>query len=217
MFKPILSLLVIVSSVGFSLFYVLPVYRQLGMKQADLTMLNDTIKQTDEVKDVIDQTKKSMDEVTAAEDARFKTFLPEQIDEIRFINNIVRAGAMRNIVIEGITIAKAKEGTGEMKTEGSSAFDGLKKVFSLTGQESGGVLTSDVRESHATIKANFSFIASYPATLLFLGDLEKSLNLININSLSFREYTDTSDKKGVKSSSIPLYQATIEIETYSLK
>lgn len=217
MFKPILSLLVIASSVGFSFFYVVPAYRQLGMKQADLTMLNDTIKQTDEIKDVIDQTKKSMDEVTAAEDARFKTFLPEQIDEIRFINNIVRAGAVRSIVIEGITTAKAKEGAGEMKTEGSSAFDGLKKVFSLTGQESGGALTSDVRESHATTKANFSFIASYPATLLFLGDLEKSLHLININSLSFREYTDTSDKKGAKSSSIPLYQATIEIETYSLK
>lgn len=221
MIKPILSLLVIVFSLGFSFLYVVPAYKQLGMKQADLKMLNDTIQQTDEIKNIIDQTKESMDEVTAEEDARFKTFLPEQIDEIRFINNLVNAGVARNILIEGITTTKAAKDSGGMNAADSGVLGGLKKVFSLTEQAGGDQSVSsgdELRRSYTTTKANFSFIASYPVTLLFLGDLEKSLSLININSLSFREYADTSgDKKETKRGVALLYQSTVEIETYTLK
>lgn len=220
MIKPILSLLTVILSLGFSFLYVIPAYEQLGVKQADLKMLNDTIKQTDEIKNIIEQTKKSMDDVTAEEDARFKTFLPEQIDEIRFINNLVHAGAARNILIEGVTTTKVKKGAESINATDSGVLGGLKKVFSPTEQSSGSKSASsedELRGGYTTTKASFSFIASYPATLLFLGDLEKSLSLVNINSLSFREYDTSEDKKEAKRNGAPIYQSTVEIETYTLK
>lgn len=222
MIKPILSLIVIIISAGFAFLYVRPAYERLDTKKADLAMLNETLTNADEVQKIIRETKENMESITPAEYARFEAFLPEKIDEIRFVNNIVHMGVQRNIAVDEIKISKKGEGgAGGNITTGASAATGVNKVFSLSqlSDETTANSTS-VNSASAGIfsspKVSFSFIASYPVTLLFLGDLERSLGLINVNNLTLEEYKDTSKNKKTTGSSVPLYRSTVEIETYSL-
>lgn len=219
MIKPIASLIIIVISLGFFFLNVKPAYDRLGMKKADLAMLTTTLKQADEIKSIIEQTKESMGSITPAEYARFDAFLPEEIDELRFANNLLHIGTARKIVIEDVKIIKEgkKDNTGNGGTDGGAA-DGVKKVFSL-GQSIDSAKNSPsgttAVSGYTTLKVSFSFVASYPATILLLGDIERSLGLINITSLSLKEYKVDSGKKAGNAGP-PLYQSLVEIETYSL-
>ncbi len=220
MIKPILSLIVIIISAGFAFLYVQPAYERLDTKKADLAMLNETLTDADEVQKIIHETKRSMESITPAEYKRFEAFLPEKVDEIRFVNNIIHMGIQRNIAVGEIKILdEGKKSAGDTKT-GASAVAGVSKVFSLN-QLSDDVTTNTSPQNETLVKdfssrkVSFSFVASYPVTLLFLGDLERSLGLINVNTLALEEHKDTSkDKK--TTSSVPLYRSTVEIETYSL-
>lgn len=222
MIKPILSLIVIVISAGFAFLYVRPAYERLDIKKADLAMLNETLTNADEVQKIIRETKRNMESITPAEYLRFEAFLPEKIDEIRFVNNIVHMGIQRNIAVGEIKILDAQTGgTGGNTKAGTSAVTGVNKVFSLSqlSDEAGANSSSknnELAKDFSSRKVNFSFVASYPVVLLFLGDLERSLGLINVNSLMLEEYKDTSKDKKTTGSSIPLYRSTVEIETYSL-
>lgn len=222
MIKPILSLIVIVISAGFAFLYVLPAYERLDTKKADLAMLNETLTNADEVQKIIRETKENMESITPAEYTRFEAFLPEKIDEIRFVNNIVHMGVQRNIAVDEIKISKkGDEGTGGGASTGASATAGVSKVFTLSQLSDDTTANSSPSNSSSagmfsSHNVSFSFVATYPVTLLFLGDLERSLGLINVNNLTLEEYKDTSKNKKTSGSSVPLYRSTVEIETYSL-
>lgn len=222
MIKPILSLIVIVVSAGFAFLYVRPAYERLDTKKADLAMLNETLTNADEVQKIIRETKENMESITPAEYTRFEAFLPEKIDEIRFVNNIVHMGVQRNIAVDEIKISKKGDGgAGGSVPAGASATAGVSKVFSLSQlSDETTANPSPINSSSAGMFAShsvsFSFVATYPVTLLFLGDLERSLGLINVNNLTLEEYKDTSKNKKTSGSSVPLYRSTVEIETYSL-
>lgn len=220
MIKPILSLIVIVISAGFAFLYVQPAYERLDTKKADLSMLNETLTNADEVQKIIRETKESMASITPAEYARFEAFLPEDMDVIRFVNNIVHIGIQRNIAVAEIKISEKENSAQGNIASGASAVTGVSKVFSLsqlsddtTANVTPANNTSGAFSSHVV---SFSFVASYPVTLLFLGDLERSLGLINVNTLALEEYKDTSKNKKTTGSTVPLYRSTVEIETYSL-
>lgn len=222
MIKPILSLIVIVISAGFAFLYVRPAYERLDTKKADLAMLDETLTNADEVQKIIHETKRNMESITPAEYTRFEAFLPEKIDEIRFVNNLVHMGVQRNIAVGEIKILDTQTGgAGGNTASAASATAGVSKVFSLN-QLSDDVTTNtpskndELAKDFSSRKVGFSFVASYPVTLLFLGDLERSLGLINVNSLTLEEYKDTPKDKKTTGSSVPLYRSTVEIETYSL-
>lgn len=221
MIKPILSLIVIFISAGFAFLYVKPAYERLDAKKADFVMLNETLTNADEVQKIIRETKKSMESITPAEYTRFETFLPEKMDVIRFVNNIVNMGIQRNIAVGEVKILEKESVATGAPATGPSAVTGVNKVFSLNqlSDEGTASTSSEGNVSQGTFslhKVSFSFVATYPVTLLFLGDLERSLGLINVNTLALEEYKDTSKNKKATGSSVPLYRSTVEIETYSL-
>lgn len=221
MIKPILALIVIVISAGFAFLYVRPAYERLDTKKADLAMLNETLTEADEAQKIIRETKENMENITQTEYSRFKAFLPEKLDEIRFVNNIVHMGTERRIVVDSIKILENGGTNANGSTGGARAVDGVNKVFALS-QLPGDTTAVPSSESAPSLggysahKISFSFLASYPVTLLFLGDLERSLGLINVNTLALEEYKDTSKDKKTTGASVPLYRSTVEIETYSL-
>lgn len=221
MIKPILSLIVIVISAGFAFFYVRPAYERLDTKKADLAMLNETLTNADEVQKIIRETKENMESITPAEYTRFEAFLPEKMDMIRFVNNIVHMGIQRNIAVGEVKILAQESMASGAPTAGASATAGVSKVFSLSQLSDEGTATASSANNgsqgaFSLHKVSFSFVATYPVTLLFLGDLERSLGLINVNTLALEEYKDTSKNKKTTGSTVPQYRSTVEIETYSL-
>lgn len=217
MIKNIFSFAILIFSVAFLLLYVKPLYGSTEKRKTDIGLLNETLEKANSVKRVINETGVILNDISSFERMRFNTFLPSTIDEIRFVNNIVGITRARSVVAEDIKIEKGDKGTSQDGASKDSLKVGLQKVFSLEKDNSGDVTpttSGTVEGGYVATTASFSFIASYQTMLLLLDDIEKSLGLINVTSLSFKEYTGD----GVSAqNSVPRYQVNIKLETYSIK
>lgn len=220
MFKNIFSFAILVFSAIFLFLYVKPLYGLVEKRRADITLLDTARGQASSVKRVIEETEMILGSISPLERARFETFLPSSLDEIRFVNNIVNIARARSIVVENVKIEKkgATDTPGE-GTKKSASSEGIQRIFSLnkdnssaTGVAATGGATSDGRYVATTVQ--FSFIAPYATVLLFLDDMEKSLGLINVNTLTLKEYAGDG---GSARNGVARYSVTVEIETYSLK
>ncbi len=204
MLKPILSLTVLILSLGFSFFYVKPEYEEMQNRRDDLKMINDTLKDAEIVQTLINQTSEILAGIPPQDLASFDTFLPVTIDEIRLANNIQRIGIAKGVILSGIKVS----------AEHKDAKAGAPPAVA------GGVMDAsvDVQKKYATTKVSFTFVAPYTTFLLFLDDLEKSLGIINITMLSFFQVNKESEASGVQNpKGPPEYGFNVEIETYSLK
>lgn len=221
MIKPILSLIIILFSVGFGFFYVKPEYEQVQSTRADLEQLAQTSQSAGEIKNIIAETKKSLNAIDTEDLARFDVFLPETLDGIRFANNLQHIGTANGLVLSGINVEQQKKIAGAKPATQPAPAGTINKTFTLVRPVSEG--TSAAKEGvgsekkYIATKVSFSFTTTYSGFLLFLNDLEKSLGLINITSLSFKEIAANADEKGNQKGLPLLYQFSIDIETYSLK
>lgn len=218
MIKNIFSFAVLIFSVIFLFLYVKPLYGLTEKRRADIALLNEALGKANSVKSVIKETEIILSDISSFERARFDTFLPSTIDEIRFVNNLISITRARSVVAENIKIEKRSTGSSQESAGKDSLKGGLQKVFSLEKGNPGDTtpLTSGTTPAgvYVATPVSFSFIASYPTMLLVLNDIEKSLGLINVNSLSFKEYVDDG---GSAKNSVPRYNVTINLETYSIK
>ncbi|MFZ2831570.1 MAG: hypothetical protein WAZ40_00220 [Minisyncoccia bacterium] len=222
--KPIISFAVFLLSLAFSFFYVLPAYNLNVERRENVANLDDIFKNSKEIGELIKKTKNSLNTVDDAELERFKIFLPASIDPIRFANNIQEIGRKNRIILSNISVQSDKK---EIKmntpTEGGVA-QGLTNALSMdakiTQVEAVTVTAIEAPsdKKFVSTKASISFTTDYLTFQGFLKELERSLALINITSLTFSEGAETSgDSKKSKTPSAPLYQYSMDIETYSIK
>lgn len=226
MIKPILSLIIIAFSLGFGFFYAKPKYDQVQGIRADLQKLEQTAQSAKEIKDIIEETGKSLDQVDADDLARFDVFLPETLDGIRFANNLQHIGIVNGLILSDIKVEQQEKQKQQAKPAATepTAVGAVGKVFSIDRPITDGTTPAkggtEAGAKYNATKASFAFASTYSGFLLFLNDVEKSLGLINITSLSFKELAAATEEKTVQSVQKdlpPLYQFNIEIETYSLK
>ena len=227
MTKPLISFAVLLLSIGFAFFYVVPAYNLNKERRGDIESLTKILSTSGEIKTLIEKTKKNLSGIDPSGLSRFESFLPSKIDPIRFANNIQYLGRKNRLVLSDIKIeepASVSKGgvvagqvgpvqsvlnTLSIGSKIDQAQGSMDNVPALPGAETGS-------SKYATTKATFSFSATYETFLLFLADIEKSLGLINLKSLSFSVLPDTSTSKSTKTTT-PIYQYVMEIETYSLK
>src|SRR3989339_375474 len=221
MIKPILSLAILILSVLFAIFYARPEYNRMQSSRADLEKLSSVVEDTNKIKELISQTGDILDTVDADNQARFDVFLPEKLGTIRFANNLQSIGLRNGIALSGIKVEEKKSDPSTKPAAVATA--GSNTVFSI-GQQAAGEAqdaaqaSAASKEKYTITKTNFSFATTYPSLLIFLKDLEKSLGLINVVSLSFKPLSSTVASDSKTGMDLPdLYQFTVEIETYSLK
>lgn len=226
--NPFISLAVIIISIAFAFFYVLPQYNESVKHRKDIESLEKTLNNSKEIKTLIADTKESLASVEGERKARFEKLLPEKIDPVRFANDIQAMGRKHRIVLSGIKIDSSLDDT-VVKSEASNATTtgALGKILSIGGRISqsegvdGGTKNtapaSKSDKKYVATGASFSFTTTYETFQLFLDDIEKSLGLIEVKSLSFSPGTADTNSKDSKVSAQPVYQFTMAIETYSLK
>lgn len=227
MTKPIISFVILILSIGFAFFYVVPAYNLNKERRGDILSLSKILSASGEIETLIGKTKDNLSRIEPAPLSRFEVFLPEIIDPIRFANNIQYIGRKNKIILSDIKVEGPANG---ISNNGAStgASKGLLNKVSLGGQinqaegaytmnkttEGGAVVSSN---KFAVTKASFTFTATYEAFQLLLDDLEKSLGVIDLTSLSFTQAPEDASTKKLKTPPPPTYQYTMAIETYSLK
>ncbi|OHA79369.1 MAG: hypothetical protein A2747_02940 [Candidatus Yonathbacteria bacterium RIFCSPHIGHO2_01_FULL_44_41] len=240
MTKPITSFVVLILSTGFIFFYVVPAYNINRERRDSVGSLTKTLSAFSEISMLVDKTKKNLSSIGPAEMSRLEVFLPEKIDEIRFANNIQSIGTKNRISLSNIKVEGPANGTQKTTTvSGTNAAQGLVGTLSISDKSTAAKINNTefavtkssagaavLAKKYATTKAKFTFTATFETFQLFLNDLEKSLGLMDITSLSFVPLPEdksvprtgrTSADSKPKGPVSPIYQFTLEMETYLLK
>jgi len=230
--KPIVSFAVIIISLLFAFFYVVPLYRESVEHNQAIRSLDETLKKSDKINTLISNTKESLKSIEGDKKASFEVFLPETIDPVRFANDVQYLGKKNRVVLSDIKVeGDSNDSVIKIADKNTNAEDGLGKILSIgeknsqagsSGQASKNIaLASKTDKKYFTTSASFTFSATYEVFKLFLNDLERSLEIMEVKSLSFSPGSsasaDGAPVKGNKEPSQPVYQIAMTIETYSLK
>lgn len=220
--KPAISFIVLVISVIFIFFYVRPAYSAVQARRNDLVSLQNILNNSGKIQILIDQTTQNLNSIDATGLARFAVFLPEKIDVIRFANNLQHIGLANGIILEKIKTEGASADKQDSTEAGTATQQGYASALfadnkvQQTASSRVATVGTAVEKRFVTTKASFTFVSTYEKFQLFLNDLEKSLGLVNITALTFNPLPEVVDPKKPKSVVVPLYQFTVDLETYSL-
>lgn len=229
MIKSIASFIVLILSIGFMFFYVVPAYNLSQTRRGDIASLTKILNTSGEIKTLIEKTKGNLNSIDSSVLSRFEVFLPETIDTLRLANNIQSIALNNRVILSDIKVVGSNDNSVQkVAAPGAvSATQGLINTISLGAKidqaagttSSGDQTTTSVStgKKYATTKVTLSFVTTYETFQLFLDDLERSLGLINVVSLSFSPVSSASDTKNTKTVSIPTYDYIMEVETYSLQ
>lgn len=226
MTKPIISFVILILSIGFTFFYVVPAYNLNKERRSDIESLSKILSTSAEIKTLIEKTKTNLSSIEPSGLSRFEVFLPEKIDAIRFANNIQYIGRKNRIILSDIKVEGTSNGTlNNNVSGGAGATQGLVNTISLGAKIDQAQGTNTQSPAQGTVsdgkyvatKASFTFVATYETFQLFLDDLEKSLGVIDLTSLSFAPIQDDVAAKKSKTPPPSTYQYTMAVETYSLK
>jgi len=232
MSKSIISLIVVLITLGFSILYVKPEYDLMQTHRSDLAKLNDIFNNADRIKGLISQTKQTLDGVGTAERARFEIFLPSTSDPIRLANNLQHIGYKNGIVLENIKVEETSASSGQKSATATvgGLVQGAINVFTpgrkgdASGPASdkvnineGGTAGNTPDKKYVATRASFSFTSTLESFGLLLNDLEKSLRLMSIIKLSFNPTAEAGATQASKTVGPPAYQFSVTVEVYSLR
>src|SRR3989344_1569421 len=194
MTKLIISFVVLVLSAAFAFLYVLPAYNVSKERRADIETLSKNLSTSDEIIQLIADTKNNLNSIESIKLARFEVFLPEEVDPIRFANNIQNIGtdnmvSMISIKIDTPGRDAQQDGTSQTGGVAQSVANQLSLEAKLNQADGINVqvygIATEKEKKYATTKATITFETSFEKFKLFLSDLERSLGLMDVTGLSF--------------------------------
>lgn len=220
--KPIISFSVIILSLGFAFIYVLPAYRLNEERREDVTSLSNILSTSGEIRMLIESTRMNLGTIEQSALDKFEVFLPERVDTIRFANNVQSVARKNGVILSDIKMAGKIDTATNLQTK--TATEGLVRTISLGAKinEAQGVsremagLEAERRTKYKSTKATLTFSTTHETFQLFLNDLEKSLGVIDVVSLSFVPQALPASTGKAKTAPA-LYDYAMEIETYSLR
>lgn len=132
---------------------------------------------------------------------RLERLLPLKFDDLRFVNDLQGVGERNGLKIQGITITDAPTNT-----------SGNQPQAGVPGEP------KTANKGYAAHKFSFTVSASYKTFVIFLKDLERSLQFTDMNSISLSTSGGMSPQgQGGKQASSDTYNYQVEFTTYSLK
>ncbi len=174
----IISVIVIVASLGLFFGYVDPQYMEIKTLTAERESYREALDNSKSLQEERDRLIAKLDGMPDADLAALAKLLPNDIDNVRLIIDIDEMAKTYNMRIRNF------------KTDVTEKKDTIGRDNSTYG----------------TLTLNFSTSASYTTFLAFMRDLERSLRIIDVSSISFATVEAN-----------PLYDFNVTIKTYWLK
>jgi hypothetical protein len=195
--KNTLAVLLILSSIGIFYFIVIPAYGEIQTLRDTKAGYDQALSHSQEAQGVRDAVETKYNNMPAADLKRLESFLPNSIDNIRLIIEIDKVAGRYNMSLSDAKVNLIKEAAAE--TIGESTAPTI---------------------AYGTGKLDFSVTGTYEAYISFLKDLEQSLRLINVTSVSLSGVT--SGVPGAAPAAAPagaqdVYTYKTSLNTYWLK
>ncbi|MEI6660112.1 MAG: hypothetical protein WCK91_01660 [bacterium] len=203
--KSFIPILLLVISVGLFFVVVEPLRRSVsdlggGISAYNLALSNSTFLQKTE-----DGLLEAYKNIKKEDKDRLEHFLPNTVDNIKFILEVERIANQYGMPIKNIKFESPVSASGQ-KAQADSAKSGL-------------VISSDPKASlpYGNFSIEFDTEGSYSSFLLFMKDLEHNLRLVNVKKVSFTVPNGKSSGNSSSSLSGDQYSYSLSVETYWLK
>lgn len=197
----LISIILLLASIGMFVFYINPLYtgatgekdfaaRSIQELKADDTQYVDALDRTTKYELTRQNLLNISRSISSADRAKLAKLLPDQIDTVRLIIDVSDVADNYNLFLQNIGISGEAEGS-QSKSK---------------AQPAGGSLLAQGNTKYDSITLSFSVTGSYDDFFSFITDLEQSLRLVDIISVSFSSTGAVDSQK---------YDFTVQ--TYKLK
>jgi Tfp pilus assembly protein PilO len=177
--KLLTPLILLGTAVGLFFLFINPQYKEVQSVRAEITEYDKAIEQAKEVGEKRNQLLAKRNSFSADEIKRLQKMIPDKVDNIRLVIDINERASQYGSELKGIGFTNVTDA--DKKTVG--AVGSPYNVTSMT----------------------FTVAMTYEQLQKFLGDLEKSLRLIDVSTITFAPVEDS------------IYNFSIGLKTYSLK
>ncbi len=201
MFNTISSIALLLISIGVAFMYITPKYGDIMNLQSNNSELSAALVKAKDIDNISKNLSEKMRSLPKEDLDRLERLLPLKFDELRFVNDLQGAGERNGLKIQGIMI-----------TDTPTNASGGQQPQQSPGT-TGGATTPN--RGYITHKFSFTVSAQYKTFIVFLKDLERSLEFTDINSVSLA--TTGVLGQGGKQASSDTYNYQVEFTTYSLK
>lgn len=205
MINPFFSIIIISVSVLSIFLYEVPLLNQIKIKETDLQVLEKGLEEAKQINNLVDETTKTLRGIDPVVIKRLEIIIPEQLDEVRFANNLYNIGFKNNLFLENIKINKSNK---EVKVglDTQNKKESTKDVAIPIPVATNANISPESK--FVMTKISFDLVASYAEFQALADDMEKSLGIMNIERLEFHENTGSGGGR---------YLYKVELVTYSIK
>src|SRR3989344_1626155 len=176
--KLVFPIIAIIVAIGIFFGFVDPQYQDIKKLQAKEKQFDGALTRSKDLRTIRDEKLKVYESFPPEDLNRLQKLLPDHIDNIRLIMDLDTTASRYGMRLTNVSVGKPDEGP----------VEGLGQV-----------------KPYGSISVTFSVTTTYESFLHFLTDLETSLRLVDVVSLSF------SRPRG------DVYEYTITLRTYWLK
>ncbi len=202
MFNTISSIALLLISIGVAFMYITPKYGDIVKLQSNNSELSAALVKAKDIDNISKDLSEKMRSFPKEDLDRLERLLPLKFDALRFVNDLQGVGERNGLKIQGIIITDAP----------INAPGGQQQPQQPQGTPNGSGITAG---GYITHKFSFTVSAQYKTFIIFLKDLERSLEFADINSVSLT--TSAVLGQAGKQASPDTYNYQVEFTTYSLK
>ncbi|HEY4521391.1 MAG TPA: type 4a pilus biogenesis protein PilO [Candidatus Paceibacterota bacterium] len=199
MSKMLSAIIVFVLAAGIFFFYTKPAYTGPGTferpsvneMKAQIVQYEDALEKVAELEQVKQKLLSRYNSFNPQDIERLETLLPDHVDNIGLILELDGLASKYGMTLENVDVNSSAQGGGEQSGE-------LGESIGIEG------------EKYDSLTLNFSTFGTYEKFKSFMQDLEASLRIVDLASLTFAAQETSSGGQ-------PTYNFDISIRTYWLK
>jgi len=191
MYRFLTPVLAIIVSVTLFFTFIKPTFNQYKAIDNEIADYGGALDKAQLLQERIDELDKEKNSIQESDLSRLQTFLPDTVDEVSIVLILDDVATRHNLVLDGI---KVKTTTGGKDAQSQNAGTLKEQLFADDPKDStkeivGADGTTVKRpQDHIDQEAlSFAVTGTYADFRSFMTDLEKSLALMDINTLSIRE------------------------------
>ncbi|TSC69159.1 MAG: Uncharacterized protein G01um101456_303 [Parcubacteria group bacterium Gr01-1014_56] len=168
----LIPIVLVIAAIALFALYTNPTYQSAKSVQAEVAVYNDALDKSQELRRTRDEKIAAFNTFAPADIERLNSILPDNVDNIHLIIDINNIATRRGLALKNVTLGNLS--------------DSASARSSLAVGSSGSAVGS--------VELGFSLSTSYENMLAFIQDLEHSLRVMDIESISFTAGdTDTAD------------------------
>ncbi len=191
MMRYIFPALLILLSVASFILFTSPTYKEIKTLKQEAAAYDAALTNALNLQKVRDALSEKYRSLTPEQIDRLSKLLPDNVDNIRLIIDIQRMATNYGMLLTSVKF---------------DTFAAAQVASAVVQESPDGILEEE--KEYGSFNLEFSTAASYQTFLLFLADLEKSLRIIDISSISFTSDVDATGDN---------YKYGFKIKTYWLK